>query len=164
MEPDYASLPYVFTNAVAVLLVITAMVWPTIARGIFSSMFVAAFAFNLFTAFYKPSAYLYFAEHTTSGFYKSIILGPFSDHVTLYIMLISLCQLYIGVFISYKGRLMQIAMFGGIIFLIAISPLGYGAAFPSTLIMASGLVILLAKKIKLNVYEIIYQRRSYSRN
>jgi hypothetical protein len=49
-------------------------------------------------------------------------------------------------------------MLGGIVFLIAISPLGFGAAFPSTLILATSFVILMVKRIRFNVYEIISSR------
>ena len=57
---------------------------------------------------------------------------------------------------------MNIAMTGGIFFLLAISPLGYGAAFPSTLIMSLAFVILMGKKIRFNIYDIIYQKASIS--
>jgi hypothetical protein len=162
MEQAYTSAPLVITNAVAVFVVISAMLWPTISRILLSAIFIGAFALNLFTAIVNPSAYLEFGEFSTSDFYRSIILGPFSSHVTIYVSLIAICQLLIGVFISYKGNLMKIAMTGGIIFLLAISPLGYGAAFPAPLIMSLGLIILLSKRIRFNIYEIMYNKTNYS--
>jgi hypothetical protein len=87
---------------------------------------------------------------------------PFSKHVQLYVGVIATAQLLIGVFIAYKGRAMKIAMICGIFFLLAISPLGYGSAFPSTLIMSLAFVILIGKKIDFNIYDIIYQRARYS--
>lgn len=162
MEQDYTSLPYIISNVVAVFIVICAMIWPTVARVLLSLIFIAAFAFNLFTAISQPSIYLYFGEHTSSQIYRSIILGPFSKHIQLYVCIIAACQLLIGVFLSYKGRLMKIAMLGGIFFLLAISPLGYGAAFPATLIMSLAIVILMGKGIRFNIYDIIFQRNSYS--
>lgn len=162
MEQDYLSLPFIISNIVAIFAVISAMIWPTVARVLLGSIFVAAFVFNLFTATTNPSAYLYFAEVAAHPFYKSIILGPFSKHVQLYVIMIACCQLLIGVFIAYKGRLMNIAMAGGIVFLLAISPLKYGAAFPAPLIMSLALIILMGKGIKFNLYEIIYEKRSLS--
>jgi hypothetical protein len=82
--------------------------------------------------------------------------------VQLYVFLIAIGQLLIGVFICYSGRLMNIAMSGGILFLLAISPLGYGAAFPAPLIMSLALVILMLRKIRFNIYEIIYHKTNYS--
>jgi hypothetical protein len=162
METTYTSLPYIISNVVAIGIVISAMLWPTVARVLIGAIFVGAFALNLFTAIANPSAYLEFGEFTTSSFYRSVILGPFSYHVQLYVSLIAICQLLIGVFICYKGRLMSIAMIGAVVFLIAISPLGYGSAFPAPMIIALALIILMLKKIRFNIYEIIYHKTSYS--
>lgn len=159
MEQDITSTPYVLTNIVAIAIAITAMLWPTVSRILLSTIFIGAFAFNLFAAVAYPNIYLEFGELTPNDFYRSIILGPFSKNPQLYVVFIAICQLFIGVFILYKEKLMNLAMIGGIIFLIAISPLGFGAAFPSTLILASALIILLFKRIKFNIYEIIYLRQ-----
>jgi hypothetical protein len=156
MELNYTSSPYIISNVVAIATMLFAMRWPTIARVFLSTIFIGAFAFNLFTAIMDPSAYLEFGEFTSNSFYRSVILGPFSYHVQLYVLLIAICQLLIGVFISYKGTLMNIAMLAGIFFLLAISPLGFGAAFPAPMIMALALIILMFRKIRFNVYEIIY--------
>lgn len=154
--------PFTITNIVALFFVISAMKWPTAARILIGSIFVGAFAVNLFTALTNPSAYLEFGEFTPSAFYRSIILGPFSDHVQLYVSVIAVCQLFVGIFICFKGKPMNVAMAGAIIFLLAISPLGIGSAFPAPLIMALGLVILMFRKIRFNVYEIIYHKTGYS--
>lgn len=158
MEQDITSTAFILTNLIAIAVAVTAMLWPTVARVLLSTIFIGAFAFNLFTAITYPSMYLEFGELTPNEFYRSIILGPFSSHVQLYVSIIAILQLFIGVFISYKGKLMIVAMSGGIVFLTAISPLGFGAAFPSTLILASALVILIFRGIKFNIYEIIYSR------
>jgi hypothetical protein len=162
MEQDYTSLPYVISNIVAVFVVISAMIWPTAARVLLSGIFVAASGVNFLTALIVPSAYLHFGGLTTNDFYRSIIFGPFNKHVQLYVFMIAACQLLIGNFIAYKGNLMKVAMTGGIFFLLAISPLSYGAAFPSTLILSLAFVILMGKKVRFNIYDIVYQKKSYS--
>jgi hypothetical protein len=161
MEQDMTSTPYILTNLIAFAVAFTAMLWPTVARILLSTIFIAAFAFNLFTAITHPTLYLEFGELTPSEFYRSIILGPFSTHPQGYVVFIAIIQLFIGVFISYKEKIMKVAMISGIVFLVAISPLGFGAAFPSTLILASALVILMFKRIKFNIYEIIYSRSKF---
>jgi hypothetical protein len=163
MEQEIMSASYIVTNAIAVAIVLIAMIWPTVARVLLSTIFIGAFAFNFFTAIADPTLYLEFGELTPSDFYRSIILGPFSKHPQMYVALISIAQLFIGIFISYKGRLMNLAMIGGIIFLAAITPLGFGAAFPSTLILATSFVILMNKRIQFNIYEIIYSRSRMGR-
>lgn len=161
METDLTtSLPYIVTNIVAVFVAISAMLWPTVARVLLGTIFVGAFALNLFMAIQNPTAYLGFAEFTNNAFYKSVILGPFSKHVPIYVAAIAFCQVLIGIFICYRGPLMKIAMIGGIVFLLAISPLGVGSAFPAPMIMALAIVILMKKRIRFNIYDIIYQRAS----
>jgi hypothetical protein len=162
MDHEIISTAYILTNVIAIAIAITAMIWPTAARVLLSVIFVGAFALNMFTAILNPNLYLEFGELTPNEFYRSVILGPFSKHTQLYIVLIAISQLFIGVFISYKGKLMTLAMVGGIVFLVAISPLGFGAAFPSTVILASALAILMFKRIKFNIYEII-DSRSHAR-
>lgn len=164
MEYDYQSIPYIISNIVAVFLAIAAAQWPTMARILISFIFIAAWAVNVFIAFTNPASYLEFGEITPSELYRSVILGPFSDHPQLYITLIAIGQLLIGVFTSYKGKLMKIAMIGGMVFLVAICPLGFGSAFPSPLILAAAFMILLGKGIKSNVYEILTTRLHMSTN
>lgn len=154
----YTSLPFIVSNGLAVFIVICAMIWPTVARTLLSIVFILAFATNLFLALTDPLSYLYFGEVTVSEFYRRIILGPFSKHVPGYIITIAICQLFIGIFIAYKGQIMKVAMLGGIVFLVAIIPFGSGSAFPAPLMLVLAFVILLSKRITFNIYEIIYRK------
>jgi hypothetical protein len=162
MEQEYTSLPYIISNIIAVFAAIAAMLWPTVARVLLSAIFIAASFFNAYTAFADPNLYLAFGELASNDFYRSIILGPFSRHIQLYILLIAVCQLLIGVFGSYKGRLMKIAMIGGVVFLLAIVPLGTGSAFPAPLMLALAYMTLLRKRIDFNIYEVLRQKVDYS--
>ena len=79
MEQDYSALPYIITNIVSVVTVICAMIWPTVSRVLLSTIFVGAFAINLFTAFMNPWAYLEFGELTTSDFYRPLRDKPATE-------------------------------------------------------------------------------------
>ena len=158
MEYNYYYPPYIITNLVAIIILIMATTRPNIARIMLGIVFIGAFTVNLITAIFNPSTYLEFGEMTSSELYREIILGPFSQNTRLYIILIALCQLFIGLFTTYEGKSMRIAMIGGMIFLFAISPLGFGSAFPATLIMGIAYVILLFTKIDRNVYDSIQRK------
>jgi hypothetical protein len=162
MEPDYTSLPYIITNAVAIVIVISAMMWPTVSRVLLSVMFIGASIFNLVTSFTTPSAYLELGEFSTNDFYRSFIFGPFSTNVPLYVSGIAIGQLLIGVFVLYKGKLMKAALIGGIIFLLGISPLGYGSAFPSPVIFALAFAILLHRDIQFDIFKVVLRKRRKS--
>ncbi|MFD1001057.1 hypothetical protein ACFQ21_17150 [Ohtaekwangia kribbensis] len=161
METDY-TVAYIITNVIAILTAVIAMLWPNVGRVFLSGIFIGAAAFNAFTASGNPGLYLQFGELTTSGFYRGIILGPFSEHIQAYIFIIAGCQVLIGAFLLYKGKLLKTAMVGAIIFLLAIAPLGIGSAFPSSLILATALVILLRKKIEYSIYEGLGRKIKYS--
>lgn len=161
---DYEfSTPYTITNIVAIASAIMAMRWQTSARILLAAIFIGAAIVNSYVAVTDPQIYVGYGELTTSQLYRSIILGPFSKHPQRHVLMIATCQLLIGVYTCYKGRMMKTAMLGGIAFLLAIAPLGMGSAFPSSLIMAMAFVILLLRKVDFNIYTLIRQRVRYSR-
>ncbi len=156
---DYEfSIPYTVTNIIAIASAIMAMQWPTSARVLLGAIFIGAACLNTYLAIVNPQVYVGYGEITASTLYRSVILGPFAAHAQRYVLMIAMCQLLIGAYTCYKGRPMNVAMIGGIIFLLAIAPLGIGSAFPSTLIMALAFVILLGRKIDLSIYELIRQK------
>lgn len=159
---QHISIFYIVTNLFAIASALLSMRWPTIARVLFGSMFICAAVANCYIATSNPAAYLSFGELTPSSLYRLIILGPFAEHVQLYVLIIAACQLFIGIFTCYRGPLMSAAMIGAIVFLIAIAPFGEGSAFPSTLIMAIAFLILLWKKIDVNIYGLLSNKMKYS--
>jgi len=74
--------------------------------------------------------------------YRKFINGMFISYTSLIVSLIALGQMLVGIFLLMKRTLFLLGFLGGIIFLIAISPLGIGSAFPSTLLMLISLVLL----------------------
>jgi hypothetical protein len=162
METDYTSTPYIISNVIAIATAIIVMLWPNTGRVFLSGIFIGAAAFNVFTAWENPDLYLQFGELTASGLYRKIILGPFSKHIEIYVSIIAACQVVIGAFLLYKGKLMKAAMVAAIIFLLAISPLGIGSAFPAPLILVTAFIILMRAKIEHTVYDGMGRRVKYS--
>lgn len=115
---------------------------------IWSLIFGAAGIFNMMTSFRTPNVYVeFYGPSAVLSFYKSFIYGIFSDHTTLFVALIASGQILVAVLLLMRKRLFQLGIIGGIIFLMAISPLGVGSAFPATLFMAASLIVL-HKKIQ----------------
>jgi len=90
----------------------------------------------------NPQDYLSYADLTFLTFYRSFILGWFKDHVQLSVGLIATVQALIAISLLMKGRVYKLGLLGGILFLVAIIPLGVGSAFPCTVLLAAGLVML----------------------
>jgi hypothetical protein len=63
-------------------------------------------------------------------------------------MAISAGQFLAGVYLLQKGVLQKIAAWGGILFLVAIAPLGIGSAFPCSLILATAFISFLKRDQK----------------
>ena len=109
-----------------------------ISWGIF---FILAGSFNIFTVIKNPDAYLCYRNHAVD-FYKFFIDGVFSSFTIFIVSLIGTGQILVGIFLLKKGRLFLLGILGGVVFLVAIAPLGIGSAFPSTLLMAFSLILL----------------------
>jgi phosphate/sulfate permease len=85
-------------------------------------LFLAASLVNGWTALVQPGVYLTFS---------AIAAG----------------QLAVGICLGVGGRLLRWGVLGGVVFLVAIAPLGFtGSAFPSTVLMAYRLLLLQVRR------------------
>src|SRR3954464_1377063 len=140
--PQYL-IAYIIANAFAIILLLLAWKQPRISRALFSMLFIWACYTNWHVALTKPNDYLFYANLTYSGTYRSFILGWFSNHILLMVGFIASCQGLIAISFLLKGWIYQVGIVGAIIFLLAIAPLGVGSGFPCTIILAAALYILL---------------------
>jgi hypothetical protein len=129
------------TNIIAILLIFVCYKWPKIGKVVWGIIFILAGIFNIFMVNKNPQAYLNYSEHAVE-FYKFFIDGVFHSFTIFIVSLIGAGQILVGVFLLRKGKLFLLGILGGIIFLVAIAPLGIGSAFPSTLLMAISLIVL----------------------
>ncbi|HKJ34762.1 MAG TPA: hypothetical protein VKA34_23255, partial [Balneolales bacterium] len=137
----------------AIIMVIVSWKWKSIGRLLFVILFLWAAQFNLRTAISHPQEYLNYAPLAYSEQYKDFILGFFSEHITAIVGTIAIGQLLIGVSIGLRGLAVTLGLTGSIIFLVAIAPLGTGAGFPATLIMAYAAYLLIRENYELTLYQ-----------
>jgi len=100
---------------------------------------------NSTTALRDPNVYLEYAALTFVPVYRDIILGPFSAHAQGYVVAIAIAQAFIAAGLLLGGRLARVAVWGAVVFLLAIAPFGVGSGFPCTLFFAFGMLVLLRK-------------------
>jgi len=142
-------LPYLVSNAAGLLLIYICYRWFKAGKIIFSLIFLAAGIFNFYTAGKSPDAYVdFYGDSAWISFYRDFINGFFSQHVTLFVRIIAIGQCIVGVLLLLREKLFILGIFGGIIFLLAIAPLGIGSAFPCTLFMAFSLYLLYRNRNK----------------
>jgi hypothetical protein len=134
---------YVISNCAAILLLILAWKKPVTARIFFFILFAWASWINWATAIREPEVYMDYAELAFLQVYRNFITGWFSHNIIYVIGFIATCQGLIAVSMLLKGGIYKIGITGGIIFLLSISPLGVGSAFPTTILMSVGLIRLL---------------------
>ncbi|HEX2787384.1 MAG TPA: hypothetical protein VHP32_05710 [Ignavibacteria bacterium] len=143
----------IISNIVALIMLLCSWKKPKIARVMFFLLFIWAGWVNAITALNTPQVYLEYSKFAFFPIYSYIIEGFFGDNITAIVFSIAMCQLMIGVSMLLKGRIFVTGAIGGMIFLICISPLGFGSGFPSTLIMAWGLYLLLNKNRNIYLWE-----------
>jgi len=136
----------IISNVIAILQLIASIKWPRIARLTFFLLFAWAGWINWKTAKQSPGDYLEYADLTWISWYASFIKGWFAQHILLAVGFIATGQALIAVSMLFKGRIYTIGCVGAIAFLLAILPLGVGAGFPATAIMAIACFILLKKQ------------------
>ena len=141
----------VASNAVALLLLLLSWKRENTARILFSLLFIWAAIINWKTAHYSPGDYLDYSKYAIP-LYKHIILGEFAKHITGYVSCIAIGQLLIGLGLLSKDIIVKTACIGGILFLIAIAPLGTGSAFPFSITASVGLYLLYRHTFTKNIF------------
>ena len=140
---EYDSLiPYLLTNATALALVFLAFKRHRLTRLIFILIFLLAGLFNIYTILTKPEFFNHYGDKAFLDIYKSFINGYFSHHIQQVVGFIGLGQILVAVLLSAGGRWVHLGVLGGIIFFIALIPLGVSAAFPAMLLFIVALVLM----------------------
>jgi hypothetical protein len=157
---DSAIIPYAYAASLAVslLLVAASWRWPNGGRLLYVLLFVWAGQLNLRTALHQPELYLDYAQYTYLAAYRDFILGPFARHVTPIVATIAAGQLLIAVLLLGPTRPVRLGLAGGIVFLLAIAPLGTGAAFPATVLGALGLALLWRRRFPRSLPRLLLER------
>jgi hypothetical protein len=150
METKYIIIAYTISNIVAIGFLIVSLKWKQIGRALYAALFIWASYTNWTTVHNNPTSYLGNAKYAID-FYRNIINGVFSQYITPFVSFVAVCQLLIGLAMLSKGIVFKAGCLGGIIFLVAIAPLGVAAAFPATLTWAVGLIILYRHPFEKNI-------------
>lgn len=143
-RPEYL-VPHLVAIVFGLALLVATWKRPNLGRVLLVALFAWAAATNAYTALTTPWVYLDFASLTESPVYKAIIVGPFARHLTVWVLMIALAQAMIAIGLALRGQLARVAAVGAIVFLIAIAPLGIGSGFPSSLLLAGAVAILLRR-------------------
>lgn len=124
------------------LLFSAAVLWlsrvrPGTARVLLGLLFLAASGFNLVLALHDPQLYVRGFAPVAIGSYRGFVEGAFAAAPLRFLLPITFGQLVCGALLLADGVLARVGAFGAMIFLLAISGLGLGAAFPASYLLAA---------------------------
>jgi hypothetical protein len=140
-------LPLLLANALAVAFLVLALYRPNPARMIAGGGFVLAGLVNGTLAILNPQIYVTGFGPNAVGVYKTFIYGLVAQAPTRFILAIAVWQLVVaGLILVNSTDYTRLGLVAATVFLIGISPLGVGCAFPSNLILAAALVALMRLK------------------
>lgn len=151
MTTPQVILTYFVSNLVATTFFFISLKWNHLARVLYAALFFWAAWLNWSVSHTKPIFYLNYGKYAI-GWYRDFINGPFSNNITPIVSFIAVCQLLIGIGQLSGGIIFKASCIGGIVFLVAISPLGIAAAFPSGLIWSAGLFTLYRSPYHKNIF------------
>jgi hypothetical protein len=147
-------LPVILTNLVALVITLLSYNFPRFMRFIWGIIFIVAGTINLITVYNEPGIYIDAYGPAAIDCYKDMIYGPFSKQPAVYVTLIAVGQIIVAGLIWSRGFWYYLGLLGGVIFLLAIAPLGVGSAFPSSVILAFGLIFMMRKRRKKSIFGI----------
>lgn len=149
---------YVVINAFALVQLVGSYRWPNVTRAVFLLLFAGAAILNVRTVFDTPWTYQSYADYAIP-LYSWFILGPFDMFTRPIVLSIVVGQVFIAGSMFMKGFWFREGCFFGMIFCVAIAPLGLGAAFPATLLMALAFYQLYKHESRTTVDDAVSQRR-----
>ena len=136
---------WLLSNIVFGLTIIGALRKPMLTRIFLAGFFLWASYFNSTSARKSPEIYLDYAKLDALPAYSAFINGFFAQHITSFVCTIATAQLLIFIGLVLNNIWTKLSCIGGIVFGVAIAPLGVGSGFPSTISMALAFFILLIK-------------------
>ena len=142
LENQTYLIAYIISNVLAIIFLITSIRLRRLSRLLYVVLFGWASWANWNMAISKPHDYLSYADLTFLPVYKTFILGWFSEHILISVGFVATAQALVAIALMMKGWVYKLGLIAGTMFLIAIIPLGVGSAFPCTLLLELGLVML----------------------
>ncbi|HEU4903873.1 MAG TPA: hypothetical protein VFT06_13805 [Flavisolibacter sp.] len=149
---DQFLLPYIISQLVALVILVAALKSTRLARLLFSLLFLYAAVINMQLSLRNPDAYLDYAPMALP-FYRKFITGPFSQFNYILVPAIAVGQFFIGLGMLLRHEWVKAACIGAIVFLLAITPLMVGSAFPFPLIVAFAAWLILKNDRKAYLWQ-----------
>ncbi len=138
---------WISSNVVALSLLFLCWKYQKLGQIGFGIVFLIASIVNVVTAVNNPHIYLDYKQFALLDLYVNFIDGFFAKYTQEIVLIIAFGQLLIAVGLLYGKRLFVPAVISGMIFSLAIIPLGIGSGLPVPIIMILSLWMLIRKRV-----------------
>jgi hypothetical protein len=145
MSDEYLA-PWLASNILALVLLFFCWKYKTIGRYGYGIVFLLASVTNVIAAINNPQDYLGYGPLILLKFYETFIYGFFAEHIKEIVLAIAFGQFLISFGLFFGRFLYKPAIVGGLIFSIAIIPLGMGSGFPVPILMVISFWLLFSEK------------------
>ena len=146
--------PFTIWLAFVLLVLILCLVKPNAGRIFLGFFFLAmAIGVNIVTVLVAPQSYIEMGKNALIPFYRWVFLNIITLNPPLFVLPIAAFQIAIALMMLGKKNYVKIGLVGGIIFLLAITPLGI-ESLPN-LVLALALALLLRKEFDMTFLEIL---------
>jgi hypothetical protein len=117
--------PFTAWLTFVIMVFIFCIIKPNAAR-IFIGLFflVMAIGINIVTVLIAPESYIEMGKNSFIPFYRWVFMNIIAQNPALFVLPIAACQIILAFLMLSKKRYVKIGLIGGIIFLVAITPLG----------------------------------------
>ncbi|HMN88488.1 MAG TPA: hypothetical protein PKD70_03230 [Saprospiraceae bacterium] len=139
--PQEYFIPYLLSNTIALVLLLAAWRAPRWTRWTMALVFLVAGCTNAWIANTTPQDYLSYASLAITA-YRRFIEGWFAQHIQVVVTLIAVGQLTVALLLALPRKWRRLGVLGGMLFFVAIAPLGIGSAFPCSIILAITLFLI----------------------
>jgi len=135
---------YLVTALASVGMLLFAWRWPRPARLVYAALFLVAGIFNIWTALRTPHVYVEGFAPLAFPPMREFIERVVSLAPDVFVITVAIGQVIVAIALALGGAvLLWFGVVGGAFFMVAISWLGVGAAFPTNLVLAIGVLLLL---------------------
>jgi len=138
---------YLVTSIASGVMLVVAWRWPRFGRLLFAVLFGGAAVFNAVNALRSPQVYVEgFAPHAIAPM-RQLIERVVSLAPDAFVLAVAVGQLLVAAaLVAGRGVFLVLGVAGAASFLVGISWLLVGAAFPTNLVLAAGVLLLLRQR------------------
>jgi hypothetical protein len=117
--------PFTIWLTFVLLVFLFCLIKPNAARIFIGFFFLAmAIGINIVTVFVAPQSYIEMGKNALIPFYRWVFLNIIALNPALFVLPIAAYQITIAMMMLNKEKYVKLGLIGGIIFLVAITPLG----------------------------------------